>query len=132
MGESVFLVHLKIKCSLSANELHDKAAANGILVFPIHKRGKKEEAYAHIALSCCEVPAEQFPDAVKKLSVGKYPSSFFKPNISFAKTSISKTVDNGDILIDISPPEEAKSSTVLPTSRPAVTGLKCLLKAILL
>lgn len=67
MGESVFLVHLKIKCSLSANELHDKAAANGILVFPIHKREKKEEAYAHIALSCCEVPAEQFPDAVKKL-----------------------------------------------------------------
>ena len=67
MGESVFLVHLKIKCSLTANELHDKAAANGILVFPIHKRGKKEEAYAHIALSCCEVPAEQFPDAVKKL-----------------------------------------------------------------
>lgn len=65
MGESVFLVHLKIKCSLSSDELREKAAEKGILVFAIHKAGKKNEGYAHIALSCCEVPVEKFPDAVK-------------------------------------------------------------------
>ena len=67
MGESVFLVHLKINCSLSSDELCDRAAADGIMVFPIHKTGKKSEGYAHIALSCCEVPAEKFPDAVDRL-----------------------------------------------------------------
>ena len=67
MGESVFLVHLKVKCSLTSDELCERAAANGILVFPIHKAGKKNESYAHIALSCCEVPVEKFPDAVKLL-----------------------------------------------------------------
>ena len=67
MGESVFLVHLKVKCSLTSDELCEQAAANGILVFPIHKTGKKNESYAHIALSCCEVPVEKFPDAVKLL-----------------------------------------------------------------
>ena len=65
MGESVFLVHLKIKCSLTSDELCDRAAANGILVFPIHKNNKKNEGYAHIALSCCEVPVEKFPEAVR-------------------------------------------------------------------
>lgn len=67
MGESVFLVHLKLKCVLTSDELCDKAAANGILMFPIHKTGKKNEGYAHIALSCCEVPVEKFPEAVKLL-----------------------------------------------------------------
>lgn len=67
MGESVFLVHLKIKCALTSDELRDKAAANGLLVFPIHKGSKKNDGSAHIALSCCEVPVEQFPDAVKLL-----------------------------------------------------------------
>ena len=65
MGESVFLVHLKLKCDLTSDELCERAAANGILVFPIHKTGKKNESYAHIALSCCEVPVEKFPDAVR-------------------------------------------------------------------
>lgn len=65
MGESVFLVHLKLKCALTSDELCKRAAANGILVFPIHKTGKKNESYAHIALSCCEVPVEKFPDAVR-------------------------------------------------------------------
>ncbi len=65
MGESVFLVHLKIKCSLTSDELCDRAAANGILVFPIHKNNKKNEGYAHIVLSCCEVPVEKFPEAVR-------------------------------------------------------------------
>lgn len=64
MGESVFLVHLKIKCTLTSDELCDRATKNGILVFPIHKTAKKSEGYAHIALSCCEVPVEKFPDAV--------------------------------------------------------------------
>ena len=67
MGESVFLVHLKIKCSLTSDALRDRAAENGILVFSIHKAGKKNEGYAHIALSCCEVPVEKFPDAVELL-----------------------------------------------------------------
>ena len=66
MGESVFLVHLKIKCALTSNELRDKAAANGLLVFPYHT-GSKNDGAAHIALSCCEVPVEKFPDAVKIL-----------------------------------------------------------------
>lgn len=65
MGESVFLVHLKLKCDLTSDELCELAATNGILVFPIHKTGKKNESYAHIALSCCEVPVEKFPDAVR-------------------------------------------------------------------
>lgn len=65
MGESVFLVHLKLKCDLTSDELCERAAANGILVFPIHKTGKKNESYAHIALSCCEVPVEKFPNAVR-------------------------------------------------------------------
>lgn len=42
MGESVFLVHLKIKCALTSDELCDKAAANGILVFSFHKDQKKK------------------------------------------------------------------------------------------
>lgn len=67
MGESVFLVHLRLKCSLTSDELCEHAAANGIFVFPIHKTGKKNESYAHIALSCCEVPVEKFPNAVKLL-----------------------------------------------------------------
>ncbi len=67
MGESVFLVHVRIKCSLSSDELCDRSAANGILVFPIHKTGRKNEGYAHIALSCCEVPVEKFPEAVELL-----------------------------------------------------------------
>lgn len=67
MGESVFLVHLRLKCALTSDELCGRAAENGILVFPIHKTGKKNESYAHIALSCCEVPVEKFPEAVRLL-----------------------------------------------------------------
>ncbi len=67
MGESVFLVHLKIKCGMDSDALHAKAAEHGLLVFPIHRVEKRSEGYAHIALSCCEVPVERFPDAVKIL-----------------------------------------------------------------
>lgn len=67
MGASVFLVHLKIKCALTSDELCHKAAQNGILVFPFHNGKKENDGFAHIALSCCEVPVEKFPDAVKLL-----------------------------------------------------------------
>lgn len=67
MGESVFLVHMKLKCSFTGNELRDRAKEKGLSVFSIHKASSLEKGYAHIALSCCEVPAECFPDAVRLL-----------------------------------------------------------------
>ena len=67
MGESVFLVHLKLKCSMTSDELSQKAAESGILVFPIHKSSAANESYAHIALSCCEVSVDNFDDAVNLL-----------------------------------------------------------------
>ena len=67
MGESVFLVHMKLKCRMNGDELRDRAREKGISVFSIHKTSSKNEGYAHIALSCCEVPAERFPDAVRLL-----------------------------------------------------------------
>ncbi|MDE7031200.1 MAG: PLP-dependent aminotransferase family protein [Lachnospiraceae bacterium] len=66
-GESVFLVHLKLKCALTSDELRDRAAEKGILVFAIHRSDEKKESYAHIALSCCEVPVEKFGAAVEML-----------------------------------------------------------------
>lgn len=65
MGESVFLVHLKIKCNMTGAELREKARNRGLSVFA--SSGKEEEGYAHIALSCCEVPMTKFPDAVALL-----------------------------------------------------------------
>lgn len=60
MGESVFLVHLKVKCGMDSAQLCEKAAEKGMLVFTYEKDDKE---YAHIALSCCEVPAAKFADA---------------------------------------------------------------------
>jgi len=65
MGESVFLVHLRLKCNMTGSELRDKAKEKGLLVF--YKPSEKNESYAHIALSCCEVPVHNFPAAVKLL-----------------------------------------------------------------
>lgn len=65
MGESVFLVHLKLRCGMTGKELRDKAKERGLLVF--HKDSEKNKGYAHIALSCCEVPVESFPAAVALL-----------------------------------------------------------------
>lgn len=65
MGESVFLVHLKVKCNMTGAELREKARNHGLSVFA--SSGKEEEGYAHIALSCCEVPMAEFPDAVALL-----------------------------------------------------------------
>lgn len=67
MGESVFLVHMKLNCAMTSDELCKKAAQKGILVFPIHNPSQNGRSYAHIALSCCEVPVDKFPDAVKML-----------------------------------------------------------------
>lgn len=70
MGESVFLVHLKVKCQINGAQLRNKAQSCGLSVFAFE--GKEEKGYAHIALSCCEVPITEFPNAVallKKLVV---------------------------------------------------------------
>lgn len=69
MGESVTLVHLKIKSPLSNQELKIRAQKEGILVFASPKETKE---YAHIALSCCEVPTEEFPKAVALLYKAAY------------------------------------------------------------
>ena len=60
MGESVTLVHLHIKSALTNQQFKEKAAKKGILVFASPKETKE---YAHIALSCCEVPTTDFHDA---------------------------------------------------------------------
>ena len=64
MGESVTLVHLRIKSNLSNQELKERAVKKGILVFASPKETKE---YAHIALSCCEVPTEEFHTAASLL-----------------------------------------------------------------
>lgn len=61
MGESVFLVHLKLKSDMTNVEFRDRLQKKGILVFASPKETK---GYAHIALSCCELPIEDFPKAV--------------------------------------------------------------------
>ncbi|MBQ1193678.1 MAG: PLP-dependent aminotransferase family protein [Lachnospiraceae bacterium] len=63
LGESVFMVHLKLKCGMTGSELREKAKQNGILVFSIND----SENIAHIALSCCEVPLNKLSDAVELL-----------------------------------------------------------------
>lgn len=64
MGESVFLVHLVMKSEMSNQELQKRALANGIKVFA---SPKEEKGYAHIVLSCSEVPMEEYPKAVALL-----------------------------------------------------------------
>ncbi len=67
MGESVFLVHLRLRCPLSSDALCQELAKRGLLVFPIHKSSAANDSDAHIALSCCEVSTERFADAVMLL-----------------------------------------------------------------
>lgn len=69
MGESVTLLHLRIKSSLTNQEFREKAAKKGILVFASPKETKE---YAHIALSCCEVPGADFPAAAALLYEAAY------------------------------------------------------------
>ena len=61
IGESVFLVHLKLKSDMTNVEFRDRLQKKGILVFASPKETK---GYAHIALSCCELPIEDFSKAV--------------------------------------------------------------------
>lgn len=60
-GDSVSMLHLYIKCNMTNTELCSQAKRNGILVFASPKECM---GIAHIALSCCEVPASEFPTAV--------------------------------------------------------------------
>ena len=50
---------------MSGTQLRDKAQSRGLSVFAFG--GKEEEGCAHIALSCCEVPITDFPDAAALL-----------------------------------------------------------------
>ncbi len=61
MGESVFLVHLKVKSNMTNTEFRDKLQKKGIRVFASPRETK---GYAHVALSCCELPMDDFPKAV--------------------------------------------------------------------
>lgn len=75
MGESVFLVHLKVKCQMNSKQLCEKAQRHGLSVFAFGGKEEKgyaqighaQSGYAHIALSCCEVPITEFPNAVALL-----------------------------------------------------------------
>ena len=61
MGESVFLVHFLLKSDMTNMEFCQKLQKKGILAFASPKETK---GYAHIALSCCELPLTDFKDAV--------------------------------------------------------------------
>ncbi|MCD8037780.1 MAG: PLP-dependent aminotransferase family protein [Lachnospiraceae bacterium] len=65
-GESVFLVQLRIKCNLDSRRLQELCKERGLLLFASDADDKT--GWARLALSCCEVPAEQFPDAVQLLA----------------------------------------------------------------
>jgi GntR family transcriptional regulator/MocR family aminotransferase len=68
MGESVFLVHLKVKCGMTSSELKDKLLKRGISVFAEEAKGKSNADYAHIALSCCEVGLDKLEGAVGEIA----------------------------------------------------------------
>jgi GntR family transcriptional regulator/MocR family aminotransferase len=68
MGESVFLVHLKVKCGMTSSELKDKLLKRGISVFAEEAKGKNNADYAHIALSCCEVGLDKLEGAVGEIA----------------------------------------------------------------
>ncbi len=68
MGESVFLVHLKIKCGMTSMELKDRLFMHGISVFASESKSQRQSDYAHIALSCCEVGLDKLEGAVKEIS----------------------------------------------------------------
>jgi GntR family transcriptional regulator/MocR family aminotransferase len=67
MGESVFLVHLRVRCGMSSMELKEKLLRHGISVFASESKSQKQSEYAHIALSCCEVPLDKLEDAANKI-----------------------------------------------------------------
>ena len=61
MGESVSMVHLKLRSNMSNTEFRDRLQKKGILVFASPQETK---GYTHVALSCCELPLDDFPNAV--------------------------------------------------------------------
>lgn len=64
MGESVFLVHMRIKCGMDTDTLFKRLKDNGILVFACGDRNKRgADEYAHIAFSCSEVPTGELENA---------------------------------------------------------------------
>jgi GntR family transcriptional regulator/MocR family aminotransferase len=68
MGESVFLVHLRVKCGMTSMELKERLLQNGISVFASEFKNQKQSDYAHIALSCCEVPLDKLEMAVERIA----------------------------------------------------------------
>jgi GntR family transcriptional regulator/MocR family aminotransferase len=68
MGESVFLVHLRVKCGMTSMELKERLLQNGISVFASESKNQKQSDYAHIALSCCEVPLDKLEMAVERIA----------------------------------------------------------------
>ena len=63
-GESVSMVHVKLKSNLSNQEFCKKALQYGIKLIPSYI---EEKEYAQIALSTCEVPSHKFSEAVSLL-----------------------------------------------------------------
>jgi GntR family transcriptional regulator/MocR family aminotransferase len=68
MGESVLLVHLRVKCGMTSMELKERLLQNGISVFASESKNQKQSDYAHIALSCCEVPLDKLEMAVERIA----------------------------------------------------------------
>lgn len=64
MGDSVSLVYVKLHCNLTSQQLHEEARKKGILLLTTPN---EEAGYAQFALSCCEVPMEEFPHAISLL-----------------------------------------------------------------
>jgi hypothetical protein len=48
-------------------ELKEKLLRHGISVFAYESKSQKQSEYAHIALSCCEVPLDKLEGAVNKI-----------------------------------------------------------------
>lgn len=67
MGESVFLVHLRVKCGLSSLQLKERCREHGLLVFASDNVVAENQEWAHISLSCCEVSVDKFETAVNIL-----------------------------------------------------------------
>ncbi len=61
MGESVFMVQLRVKTRLTGSRIKELCQKRGMLIFAADD---DNSGYAHLALSCCEVSADKFPDAV--------------------------------------------------------------------
>lgn len=64
VGESVSMVYVSLKSSLSNQEFCARALQHGIKLLPSYK---EEKGFAQIALSTCEVPSHRFPEAVSLL-----------------------------------------------------------------